>query len=154
MSGEALPNIDMEVFFKTKICPVCLDIDILTILACRETYPVVLPPTESVKSLPVALWKVTCLAVAIMLLLPVGVLSVEVGVMLSEAYLVLPSASVGAVSSLVVEIVSSATAFVKLSGWMLLGGVMALASLHLLTEAVEGVVMATIAVVVEMASTF
>jgi hypothetical protein len=37
---------------------------------------------------------------------------------------------------------------------MLLGGVMALASLHLLTEAVEGVVMATIAVVVEMASTF
>lgn len=65
-----------------------------------------LPPTESVmKSLPVALWKVICLAVGVILLLPFGVLSVEVGVMLSEAYSVLPPASVGAVSSLVVEIV-------------------------------------------------
>ena len=34
----------------------------------------------------------------------------------------------------------------EVSGWMLLGGVMALASLHLLTEAVEEVVMTTIVV--------
>ena len=40
----------------------------------------------------------------------------------------------------------------EVSGWMLLGGVMALASPHLLTEAAELVVMANIVVVAEVAS--
>ena len=54
---------------------------------------------------------------------------------------------------MVVEIALAATPFVEVSGWMLLGGVMALASLHLLTEAEELVVMATIVVVAKVAST-
>ena len=70
--------------------------------------------------------------------------------MLSEAYGVLPPASV---STLVVEIISAATPFVEVSGWMLLGGVMALASLHLLTEAERVVVIGTIVVVAQVAST-
>ena len=104
--------------------------------------------------IPVTLWEVICLAVGVLLLVGVGVMSLEVRVMFSEVYVVLPPASVGELLSLVVEIVSAATPFVEVSGWILVGGMMALASLHLLTEAVEGVVMATIAVVVEMASTF
>ena len=89
----------------------------------------------------------------ILLLVPVGVLSIEVGETLSESFGVLLSASVGAVSSLVVEIVSATMAFVEVLGGMLLGGVVALASLHLLTEAEELVVMATIVVVAKVAST-
>ena len=73
--------------------------------------------------------------------------------MLSEACGVLPPASVGAVLSLVVEIVSAATPFVQLSGWILLGGVIPLASIHLLKEAAETVVMATIVGGAEVAST-
>lgn len=58
----------------------------------------------------------------ILLLVPIGVLSIEVGETLSESFGVLLSASVGAVSTLVVEIVSAATAFGEVSSWGLLGG--------------------------------
>jgi hypothetical protein len=96
--------------------------------------------------IPVTLWEVICLAVGVLLLVGVGVMSLEVRVMFSEVYVVLPPASVGELLSLVVEIVSAATPFVEVSGWILVGGMMALASLHLLTEAVEEVVMTTIVV--------
>ena len=96
--------------------------------------------------IPVTLWEVICLAVGVLLLVGVGVMSLEVRVMFSEVYVVLPPASVGELLSLVVEIVSAATPFVEVSRWILVGGMMALASLHLLTEAVEEVVMTTIVV--------
>jgi hypothetical protein len=88
-----------------------------------------------------------------LLLVVVGILPVEVGMMLFETYVVLPLASVVAVSSLVVEIVSATMAFVEVLGGMLLGGVVALASLHLLTEAERVVVIGTIVVVAQVAST-
>lgn len=69
---------------------------------------------------PLAVWKVICVVFGALLLVPVGVLSVEVGVILTEEYEILPPVSVGAVSYLVVEIVSTATPFEEVSSWRLL----------------------------------
>ena len=69
-------------------------------------------------SLVLALYLPICVVFGILWL----VLSTEVGVMLSEAYGVLLYASVGAVLSLVVEIVSAAMLFLEVSSWRLLGG--------------------------------
>lgn len=57
-----------------------------------------LPPGNLPLSLLLALYLPICVLFGILLLVPVGVLSLEVGVMISETYGVLLSASVGVVS--------------------------------------------------------